>query len=117
MDVDHVHIQVAQHAHGPLDGVGNVVELQVQENLVAPGLDLPDDGRTLGVEQLHADLHEGLAALELVQKGQGFVFGGEIQCNDDVLVHRCAPPVKSLNLLTPRLSQSAGRSSMIFLQA
>ena len=46
--------------HGLFHGVGDVVQLQIQEDLVAPGLDLPDDGRAFGVEQLHADLHEGL---------------------------------------------------------
>ena len=58
-------------AHGLFDGVGNVVELQIQKDLVSPRLDLPHDLRALGIEQLHADLHIGLARLvfKLVQKG------------------------------------------------
>lgn len=35
------------------------MELQIQENFVAPGLDLPDNLGTLGIVQLHADFHKG----------------------------------------------------------
>ena len=42
------------------------MQLQIQEDLVAPGPDLPDDGGAFGVKQLHADLHKGLFLGETV---------------------------------------------------
>ena len=87
VEVYHVHVQPGEDGHGPLHRVGDVVELQVQKNLVSPGLDLPDDGGSPGVVQLHADLHEGLFLLEPVQKGQGLLPAVEVQCDDNVLTH------------------------------
>ena len=89
MEVHHVHVQVRQDGHGLFHGVGDVVELQVQENFVPPGLDLPDDGGALGVVELHADLHEGLARLpgEAVQETEGLLPALEVQCDDYVLTH------------------------------
>ena len=43
VQVGHVHVQVPQHGHGLFDGVGNVAQLQVQEDGMPPALDLPDD--------------------------------------------------------------------------
>ena len=54
---------------------------------MAPAADLPDDGGTLGVEQLHADLDEGLLLCEAVQKSQGFLPAVEVQCDDNVFTH------------------------------
>ena len=70
MEIHHVNIQPGEDVHGPLHGVGDVMELQIQENLVAPGLDVPDDLGAFGIEQLHANLHKGLLpGRELIQKG------------------------------------------------
>ena len=65
------------------------MELQVQKNLVSPGLDLPDNSGSLGVVQLHADLYEGLLLPlpEPVQEGQGLLPAVEVQCDDYVLTH------------------------------
>jgi hypothetical protein len=87
VDVHHVHIQPGQHRHGLLHGVGDVVELQVQEDPVSPVLDRPDDVRPRGVVQLHADLHEGLPPLEPVQKRQRLLRRGEVAGDDHVLAH------------------------------
>ena len=87
VEVGNVHIQVPQNGHGLLDGVGNVVELQIQKNLMPPGLDLPDDFRAFGIVQLHADLHKGLSAGELVQKCEGLLCAGKIAGYNDVFPH------------------------------
>ena len=87
VEVHHVHPQAGEHRHGLLHRVGDVVELQVQENLMPPVLDLPDDGGPLGVVELHADLHKGLLPGELVQKGQGLLLAVEIQGDDHVFTH------------------------------
>ena len=87
MEVGHIHIQAGEDRHGLLHSVGDVVELQIQEDLVAPGLDLPDDGRALGVVELHADLHKGLLLGELIQERQCLFLAVEIQRDDDILTH------------------------------
>ena len=87
VEVGHIHIQAGEDRHGLLHGVGDVVELQIQEDLVAAGLDLPDDGGALRVVELHADLHKGLLLGELVQKRQGLCLAVKIQRDDDVLTH------------------------------
>ena len=87
MEIDHVHVQRGQRRHGLFDRVGDIVQLQIQKDAVAPGTDLPYNGGSLGVEQLHADLHKGLLLREAVQKGQCLVFAVKVQCDDNVLTH------------------------------
>ena len=87
VEVGDVHIQIAQHRHGLLHGVGNVVELQVKKNLVPPGLDFPDDAGAFGIVQLHADLDEGLAPGELVKECESGFRGRKIAGYDNVLTH------------------------------
>ena len=87
VEVHDVHIQRRQCRHGPFHGVGNVMQLQIQEDLVAPGPDLPHDGGAFGVKQLHADLHKGLFLCEAVQKCQCLFLAVEVQRNDNVLTH------------------------------
>ena len=96
MEVGDIHIQIAQHCHGLFHGVGNIVELQIQKDLVTPGFDFPDDGRTLGIVQLHADLDKGLAAGEFVQKCEGGLSGRKITRNNDIFTHYFTPPIISL---------------------
>ena len=110
VEVHHIHIQSGEDRHGPLHGVGDVVELQVQEDLVAPGLDVPDHLGALGIEQLHADLHKGLLpGGELVQEGEGLLTGGEVQGDDDVF---CAhiQTVLSVNFSVTAFSRAPRRS-------
>ena len=87
VEVDDVHIQRRQGGHGLSHRVGDVVELQIQKDAVAPAADLPDDGGTLGVKQLHPHLDEGLFLCEAVQKSQRFLPAVEVQCNDNVFTH------------------------------
>ena len=135
MEVHHVHVQAGENAHGAPHGVGDVVELQIQEDLVAPGLDVPDHLGAFSVEELHADLHKGLLpGGELVQEGEGLLTGGEIQGDDNVFCahskqvlsleiqgfgrdQRWAAPVSSAMRAAPSCSQTRGSCSTIVLQA
>ena len=89
MDIAHIHIQAREHGHGLFHGVGNIVELQIQKDLVATGLDLADDLRPFGIVQLHADLHKGLAPGELIQKGEHLLLAAEIAGDDHIFTHAC----------------------------
>ena len=90
VEIDHVHLQLGQHVHSLLDSVGDIVQLQVQEDLVPSGFELPADGRALGVVKLHADLDKGALRAEAVQKFQCLRFAAEIAGDDNVLTHVCA---------------------------
>ena len=87
VQVHHIHIKRREHRHRLFDRVRNVVELEVQEDFVTPCLDFADDGRTLGIEQLHADLHKRLAVCELIEKGQRLFAAVKIQSDDYVFTH------------------------------
>ena len=87
VEVDHIHIEGGEHGHRFFHGVGNVVQLEIEEDLVAARLDLAHDGRAFGVEELHADLHKGLFAGEAVEKREGLFLAVKIQRDDNVLTH------------------------------
>jgi len=87
VQVHNVGPQGREHTHGLFHGVGDVVQLEIEEDGVAAALELADDVRSLGVEQLHADLDEGLAAGEAVEKTERFLAAGEIAGYDDVFTH------------------------------
>ena len=87
VEIGHVHVEPGQHRHGLFHGVGNVVELQVQEDPVSPLLDPPHDVRPLGVKKLHADLHKGAGRAEFVQKVKGLLRACEIASHDYVFTH------------------------------
>ena len=87
VEVDHVHIEGGEHGHRFFHGVGDVVQLEIEEDLVAARLDLAHDRGALGVEKLHADLHERLLAGEAVEKRERFFLAVKVQRNDNVLTH------------------------------
>ena len=87
VEVADVHIQVAQNCHGLFHRVGNVVELQIQENLVAPGLNLPDNGGAFGVVQLHTNFYKGLLPFKFVQKRENLLCAGKVAGNNNILTH------------------------------
>ncbi len=60
MEVHHIHVQPGQTGHRAFHGIGDIVELQIQKNFVAPGFDRPNNRGTLGEVELHADFHKGL---------------------------------------------------------
>ena len=63
------------------------MQLEIEEDLVAAGLDLAHDRGAFGVEKLHADLHKGLFAGEVIEKRERFFLAVKIQRNDNVLTH------------------------------
>lgn len=89
VQVGHVHVQGGKHMHGLFHRVGDVMELQVQENPMSPGLDLPHDGRAFGVEQLHADFQKGFALLVLkeVEEPEGVFRRLEVAGYDYIVLH------------------------------
>ncbi len=87
VQVGHVHVQPAQHGHALPDRVGNVAQLEIEENLVAARLDIAHDLRPLGVKQLHADLEIRLFAGELIQKVKNLLAACKVAGDDNVLAH------------------------------
>ena len=67
--------------------VGDVVQLEIQKDPVSAFLDAAYDLRTLGVEQLHADLDKGLLAAEAVEKGVGLFRAAEVAGDNHVFSH------------------------------
>ena len=135
MDVAHVHVEAREYGHRLAHRVGNVVELQVEEDAVSPALDLAHDLGTLGIEELHADLQEGFALLvpEQVEEAEGVFCGLEVAGYDYVAFHivfgcfsvrfsvrrraHSTQPMMSRSRSIPRRSISAGRASMISFEA
>ena len=87
VEIHDIRVQTGQHRHRLFDGVRNVMQLEVQKDPMTAGLDLAHNGRALGIEELHADLHEGLPFGETVQKGQSLRRGRKIAGDDDVFSH------------------------------
>ena len=77
------------------------MELQVQENFVASGLDLPDNLRTFCIEKLHADFHKGLLLRELVQEGENLLPAGKIASYNYIFTHYFTPPIISQRFSIP----------------
>ncbi|MNR17091.1 hypothetical protein D3C85_1337330 [compost metagenome] len=81
--VDHPHAHFRSRLDGHRGGVGNVVELEVQEHfktLVAQG---PDDFRSTAGKQLFTDFDPAQFRVQLVGQLQCGVTGREIQGDDD----------------------------------
>jgi len=91
VDVAHVHAQPGQHPHGLHHRVGYVVELQVEEYPVPPGLDVPHYLRALGIEELHADLYKGFFLAEQREKVHSFVPAREVAGDYYIFCHINAP--------------------------
>ena len=62
----------------------DIVELQVQEYLEAALFQGVHDGRAVGIEQRHADLHPRGLALQLVGQLEG-LFDVAVQSDDDAV--------------------------------
>ena len=96
------------------------MEFQVEENPVSPALDLPHDGGSLGVEQLHADFQKRFALLVLkeVEEPEGVFRRLEVAGNDYVALHLYSIiPIMSLNFSMPSRSISPGSASTISFEA
>ena len=69
--------------HGPLDGFADVVELHVQENVLALRDQLIDELHAGGGVQLHADFVKIDVRAQAPDQRAGFVGRGDIQRHDD----------------------------------
>ena len=116
MEIGDVHIQIPQNCHCLFHSVGNIVQLQIQENLMSSCFDFLHDSRTLRIVQLHTDFHKGLPTGELVQKREGLLRAGKITGYNYVLTHYFAPPIISLKVLILYLSIASGSCSTISRQ-
>ena len=85
--VGDIRAEAGHGGHGPLDGVGYVVELKIEKEAVAAVLYLADYVRPGRIKQLHAYLDKGLPVPEKLQEGQGLLPRGEIAGYDNVLFH------------------------------
>ena len=69
MDIDNGRRRIKPHerAHGPGNGVGNIVQLEIQKHRQPRGRNLPISRLARGIEQLHADLDH----VDLILQGGG----------------------------------------------
>ena len=70
----------ALHRRG--DGVGNVMQLEVEEDLEAQGMEFVDDARTMTREELQAEFHPGEVAGQGASQGQGFLLRFDVEGED-----------------------------------
>ena len=78
VDVDQPDVQGQEPLQGPAHGVGDVVQLEVQED-GGEGLHLLHEGRPFRAEQLEPDLQHADPSLEPARKGQGLLSGGHVE--------------------------------------
>jgi len=75
-------------ADGARNGVGDVVELEVEEDGVAAMAEFPDEGGAFGDEELKADLEPVAEVVELTGEGEGGRGTGVIEGDDEAGIHR-----------------------------
>ena len=73
-----------------LDGIADVVQLEVDENLFALANELPGKFETARISELVADLVECPGISDPSHKSARFIDGGEIEADDELVAHvRC----------------------------
>jgi hypothetical protein len=80
---DHACAKGRRRAHRSGDRIGNVVELEVEENGKSTLEDRLERGRTGSDEQLEADLEPAATTVELADKGFSIRSSGGIEGNDE----------------------------------
>ena len=85
VDVDHVHAQRGGRTNRSGDGVGYVVELEVEKDTVAALEQRFNHGGAGGGEQLHADFEPGAGALKPLDERGGGGGVGEVEGHDEAL--------------------------------
>lgn len=65
-------------------GVGDVVELEIEEDAVSAVGDLTDEVGAVGGEELEADLDPLDGAVKAVEEGEGFLAGGQVEGEDEL---------------------------------
>ena len=83
--VDHPHAQRRCGLDGRRDGVGDVVELQIEEDAFAQRDDSPDDLWPLGGEEPAANLEATRHSAECRGQMEGFRAGRHIQRNQELI--------------------------------
>jgi len=64
VDIDHIHTKPSDNLHSTADGIGNIVQLEVEKNVVSTPLYLLHEAVSFGIEKLHTDLYEGKVLTE-----------------------------------------------------
>ncbi|MNH00265.1 hypothetical protein D3C79_594530 [compost metagenome] len=82
MHVHHPYPHLGRSLHRHRRGVGDIVELEVQEHFEALVTQGFDNARSAAGEQLLANLHPAQRRVKLVSQLQGGVTGREIQGDD-----------------------------------
>ena len=72
MQVDHIHIQTAQHSHCFLHRIGDIMQFQVEENLMSTTLQLTNNSRAFSIKKLHANLYKRLLFRKSIQESIRF---------------------------------------------
>ncbi len=88
MNIAHVNIKGGQNTHCFFDGVRNVVQLQVKENLVSTPFKLANDIRAFGIKKSSIPiLIKGFLSVNAEKEIQHFRFFCKIAGNDYVFTH------------------------------
>ena len=66
VDIDHIHTKRPDNLHSTTDGIGYIVQLEVEKNVMSTPLYLLHEAVSFGIEKLHTDLYEGFAIGETV---------------------------------------------------
>src|SRR5690606_19677777 len=80
---EHVHREVRQAFHCSGDGVGDVVQLEVEENLRPPGRDFLDQSGAVATKELEPDLYPPQILSHLIERAEGWVAVREIESDDE----------------------------------
>ena len=84
---EHLDGERAEGLDGLGDGVGDVVQLQVEEDVEAQVGDLAHVVRPVGGEHLEAELHPAEIAAQLAENGRGFFTRWNVEGQDQITGH------------------------------
>ena len=93
MDGQHTDAQLGGGADGPCDGVRDVVEFQVEEDLAAGGDEFADELRPLGGEELFADFIGGSGLADGLNDLASLGGAGDVQRHDEPILCKHRLPV------------------------
>lgn len=83
MEGEHAGTEAGDRTDGSSDGVGDVVELEIEKDGVAAGDKRFEDSRPGGCEELEADFEPATGTFEAVDESESIGSGGRIECNDE----------------------------------
>ena len=91
VDVHHPHPELRGRAHRAGDRVGDVVELEIEEDRQAEMRDFVHPVRAVRAEEFEAELQSADMALHLLGKGECSIEAGEIEGEVDRVAHGVVP--------------------------